>query len=103
MSASNSAENPGAQLLRSHSVAIPVESHSVAVESHSVAKPVEPSLLAEGRKLDHYPRRYKRSTEDGQKAENSLAKRLCKAWECLSEGEREILKEMQGHSAAKPV
>ena len=74
-----------------------------ALLSHSVAKPVDSSLLAEVRKLGRYPKRYKRPADDAQKSENSLAKRLCKAWLSLPEGERQQLEEMKAHSAAKSV
>ena len=57
-----------------------------ALLSHSVAKPVDSTLLAEVRKLGQYPKRYKRPADDAQKSENSLAKRLCKAWLSLLEG-----------------
>ena len=91
------------QLALPHQMSAPSSAEKSALPSHSVAKPVDSSLLAEVRKLGHYPKRYKRPADDAQKSENSLAKRLCKAWLSLPEGERQQLEEMKAHSAAKSV
>ena len=83
-SASSSSEKPFLQNLRSLGSTSGAEKPAAQMLlSHSVAKPVESSLVAEVRKLGHYPKRHKRPADDAQKAEDSLVKRFCTAWESL--------------------
>ena len=91
------------QLALPHQMSAPSSAEKSALPSHSVAKPVGSSLLTEARQLGHYPKRYKRPADDAQKSEDSLAKRLCKAWASLPAGECEQLEKMKANSAAKPV
>ena len=56
------------------------------MKAHSAGKPEESSLVDMVRKLGHYPRRYKDPADDAQKAEDSLAQRLCKSLEAWRGG-----------------
>ena len=49
------------------------------MKTHSAAKSVETTLVEEVQELGHYPNKFKRPTNDKERAENNLADSVSKA------------------------
>ena len=71
--------------------------------SSSAVQPAAPSadLVEKVQKLGHYPRRFKKAETDEQKAENSLAEQISKAWAKLPEDAKQMLTALKTSRASE--